>query len=142
MKKILSIVILLSSILIMSGCSKDYQKVSYTTFNEYFSKQGDYKIVDQTSNYNINIRKCVEAGNGKVQIFYMEFESAEIASAYIKNMYEKQEDYKINDNYTYVKSTKGKYFKLYRSDNVVIYGIALDKKDKREVKSTLKDLGY
>ena len=48
---------------------------------------------------------------------------------------------KEKDNYTYVKNTKGTYFKLYRVDNVVINAVA-DKKYKKEVNKVLKDLGY
>ena len=44
--------------------------------------------------------------------------------------------------YTKVKSTEGRYFKLYKVDNVIVYGTSQDKKDKKEINSILKDLGY
>ena len=37
------------------------------------------------------------------------------------------------ENYTIVKSSKGKYFKLYKVDNVIVYGISLEKKDKKYI---------
>lgn len=141
MKNILKIVITTCFVLLICGCSKN-NKVSYTTFNEYFSKQNGYVMLDQTSNYGLDVRKCIEAGNGNVQVFYMEFESSEAAENYVKSMYKKESNYKVNKDYTYVKNTKGKYFKLYRKDNIIVYGSSIDKKYKKDIKSKLKDLGY
>lgn len=141
MKKIFNIIIAICFILLISGCSSD-NKVSYATFNEYFSKAKGYIMLDQTSNYGLDVRKCIEAGDGKVQVFYMEFENKEIAEDYVKNTYTKEAGYKANKDYTYVKNTRNRYFKLYRMDNIIVYGMTNDKSNKKEVKSILKDLGY
>lgn len=141
LKKVLIIVV---GILLLAGCSKDYKKLSYTTYNEYFNKKDGYIIIDHSNNYGLEVIRSLEAGNGTIQVIYIEFKDSAEADNYIKNSYETNENYKINkkDKYTVVKSTKGKYFKLYKVDNVLVYGTSQDKKDKKEINSILKDLGY
>ena len=119
MKKIIKLILVIFTAIMLTGCGKDYNKLSYTKYNEYFKSKDGYVILDKTSNYDYNITRYLEAGNGNVQVFFTE--------------YQKTEDAK--------KNTKGTYFKLYRVDNVVINAVA-DKKYKKEVNKVLKDLGY
>ena len=115
----------------LTGCGKDYNKLSYTKYNEYFKSKDGYVILDKTSNYDYNITRYLEAGNGNVQVFFTEYQKTEDAKKEIEDLYKNQKNYKFKekDNYTYVKNTKGTYFKLYRVDNVVINAVA-DKKYK------------
>lgn len=145
MKKIIKKVLIITcAVLVLAGCSKDYKKLSYTTYNEYFNKKSDYITIDHSNDYGLNVVRSLESGNGTVQIMYIEFSDEKEADNYIENSYENDKNYKVTkkDNYTIVKSSKGKYFKLYKVDNVIVYGISLEKKDKKEINSILKDLGY
>ena len=144
MKKILKITLTIFVIFIMAGCGKSYEKLTYTDYMEYFNKKQGYTIQDNSKYYDIDIRKYYEAGNGKVQILYIEYAKNEDAVKYIEESYLDKKDYKVklNDDYSYVKSTKDKYLKIYRVDNVIISVMALDKEYKKDVNNILKDLGY
>lgn len=143
MKRILKIFSVLFFVVILSGCNKDLEKVSYTDYNEYFNSKDGYTILDKSSDYDLSVTRYLEAGNGNVQVFFTEYQKTEDAKKEIEDLYKNQKNYKFKekDNYTYVKNTKGTYFKLYRVDNVVINAVA-DKKYKKEVNKVLKDLGY
>jgi len=142
-KRILKIFSVLFFVVILSGCNKDLEKVSYTDYNEYFNSKDGYTILDKSSDYDLSVIRYLEAGNGNVQVFFTEYQKTEDAKKEIEDLYKNQKNYKFKekDNYTYVKNTKGTYFKLYRVDNVVINAVA-DKKYKKEVNKVLKDLGY
>lgn len=143
MKKILKIFSVLFFVILLSGCNKNLEKVSYTDYNEYFNSKDGYTILDKSSDYDLSVIRYLEAGNGNVQVFFTEYQKTEDAKKEIEDLYKNQKNYKFKekDNYTYVKNTKGTYFKLYRVDNVVINAVA-DKKYKKEVNKVLKDLGY
>ena len=143
MKRILKIFSVLFFVILLSGCNKNLEKVSYTDYNEYFNSKDGYKILDKSSDYDLSVIRYLEAGNGNVQVFFTEYQKTEDAKKEIEDLYKNQKNYKFKekDNYTYVKNTKGTYFKLYRVDNVVINAVA-DKKYKKEVNRVLKDLGY
>lgn len=143
MKRILKIFSVLFFVVILSGCNKNLEKVSYTDYNEYFNSKDGYTILDKSSDYDLSVIRYLEAGNGNVQVFFTEYQKTEDAKKEIEDLYKNQKNYKFKekDNYTYVKNTKGTYFKLYRVDNVVINAVA-DKKYKKEVNRVLKDLGY
>ena len=143
MKRILKIFSVLFFVVILSGCNRNLEKVSYTDYNEYFNSKDGYTILDKSSDYDLSVIRYLEAGNGNVQVFFTEYQKTEDAKKEIEDLYKNQKNYKFKekDNYTYVKNTKGTYFKLYRVDNVVINAVA-DKKYKKEVNKVLKDLGY
>lgn len=143
MKRILKIFSVLFFVILLSGCNKNLEKVSYTDYNEYFNSKDGYTILDKSSDYDLSVIRYLEAGNGNVQVFFTEYQKTEDAKKEIEDLYKNQKNYKFKekDNYTYVKDTKGTYFKLYRVDNVVINAVA-DKKYKKEVNKVLKDLGY
>ena len=143
MKRILKIFSVLFFVILLSGCNKDLEKVSYTDYNEYFNSKDGYTILDKSSDYDLSVIRYLEAGNGNVQVFFTEYQKTEDAKKEIEDLYKNQKNYKFKekDNYTYIKNTKGTYFKLYRVDNVVINAVA-DKKYKKEVNKVLKDLGY
>ena len=143
MKRILKIFSVLFFVILLSGCNKNLEKVSYTDYNEYFNSKDGYTILDKSSDYDLSVIRYLEAGNGNVQVFFTEYQKTEDAKKEIEDLYKNQKNYKFKekDNYTYVKNTKGTYFKLYRVDNVVINAVA-DKKYKEEVNKVLKDLGY
>lgn len=143
MKRILKIFSVLFFVILLSGCNKDLEKVSYTDYNEYFNSKDGYTILDKSSDYDLSVIRYLEAGNGNIQVFFTEYQKTEDAKKEIEDLYKNQKNYKFKekDNYTYVKNTKGTYFKLYRVDNVVINAVA-DKKYKKEVNKVLKDLGY
>lgn len=143
MKRTLKIFSILFFVILLSGCNKNLEKVSYTDYNEYFNSKDGYTILDKSSDYDLSVIRYLEAGNGNVQVFFTEYQKTEDAKKEIEDLYKNQKNYKFKekDNYTYVKNTKGTYFKLYRVDNVVINAVA-DKKYKKEVNKVLKDLGY
>ena len=136
MKRILKIFSVLFFVVILSGCNKNLEKVSYTDYNEYFNSKDGYIILDKSSDYGSSVIRYLEAGNGNIQVFFTEYQKEEDAKKEIEDLYKNQKNYKFN-----VKNTKGTYFKLYRVDNVVINAVA-DKKYKKEVNKVLKDLGY
>lgn len=145
MNKILKKVLVIAGmVLLLVGCGKNYKKLAYTTYNEYFNNKDGYTIIDHSNNYGLEVIRSLEAGNGTIQIMYTEYKDSNEADTFIKNAYGSNKDYKISkkDKYTIVKSTKGRYFKLYKVDNVIVYGTSQDKKDKKEINSILKDLGY
>ena len=144
MKRNLSKVItILIMIVLMSGCGKNYKKLSYIEYNEYFNKKQDYLMIDHSSENGLEIIRDLEAGNGDIQVMYLEFMTEEEAEKYLKENFD-DDNYKTKDKetYTIVKNTKNRYFKLYKIDNVIIYALSNDKKDKKEINSILKDLGY
>lgn len=145
MKKILvNISIILISIIMLSGCGKSYEKLSYTRYNEYFNNKNDYVTIDHSSDRGTEIIRDLEAGNGTIKVMYLEFKTEESASSYIKEMYKKSDGYKykINDDTTFIQNKNGMYFKLYKIDNIILYAISLEKNDKHEINKILKDLGY
>lgn len=142
-KNFKKIITLLLGIIILSGCTKEYKKLSYIDYNEYFNNKADYITIDHSSENGLEIIRDLEAGNGTIQIMYLEFINDEEAEKYIKQNYiENNYKAKIKDNYTYIKNTKSKYFKLYKVDNVILYAVSDNKKDKKEINNILKDLGY
>ena len=144
MSKIFKITLIMITILIMIGCGKNYEKLTYTDYQEYFNNKTGYVIQDNSSLYEINIRRYLEAGNGNVQVYYIEYAEEEDAIKHIEDSYLDKDGYKVKlkDNYSYVKSTRDKYQKIYRVDNIIINALTLDKKYKKEVNSILKDLGF
>lgn len=143
MKRLIKIMLMTFMIIILGGCTKSYDKLSYTTYNEYFNSKNEYIILDKSSDYDITTTRYLEAGNKDVQAYYIEFQKKDDAVNYVNSLYKNQKYYKLKekDNYTYVKRTKGEYFKLYRVDNVIV-NVVSDKKHKKEAKTILKDLGY
>ena len=143
MKRILSIVLCIGLVLTITGCVKKVDKMTFTQFNEYFFTN-KYDIIDNTNKYGIETRRYFEAGDGKIQFFYIEFDNNKNAKKYIEGMYSNQpgSKTKVTKDYTYIKNTKNQYMKLYNVDNVIFIGITYDKKYKRQVNKVLKDLGY
>ena len=143
MKRILKIFSVLFFVILLSGCNKDLEKVSYTDYNEYFNSKDGYTILDKSSDYDLSVIRYLEAGNGNVQVFFTEYQKTEDAKKEIEDLYKNQINYKLkeNDTYSYVIISKRTYFLLFRVDNVVINAVA-DKKYKKEVNKVLKDLGY
>lgn len=144
MKKIFKFICITIFVVLLTACSKKINKLTYTDYNEYFSNKSNYNIIDNTDKYDISIRRYLEAGEGNVQIFYIEFDNEKTAEKYIKNYYEndKSNKIKVKKNYTYIKNTKEKYMKLYKVDNVIVIGTTNNKKYKREVNKNLRKLGY
>lgn len=144
MKKLFKVLSLVLVLLLFSGCKRNIEKLSYTDFNEYFSNKSGYDIVDTTSNYDITTRRFLEAGEGNFQIFYIEFDNEKNADNYLEKIYIKDKNNKVKKykNYTYIKSNKKTYLRLYKVDNVIVYGKTTNKKYKRQMKKVLKDLGY
>lgn len=143
MKKVLKLLFVMTIIVLLSGCKK-IEKISYTTFNEYFANKSEYRLNDTTDQYDISVRRFVEAGEGNIQIFYIEFDNSDSAQKYLADMYliDKSNKVKEKKDYTFVKNTKGKYMKLYKVDNLIILGKTPDKKYKFKLNKVLKDIGY
>ena len=144
MKRILRGLSLVLIIILFSGCMGKIRKISYTEFNEYFSNKKGFVIKDSTGSYDIQIRRFLEAGNGDFQINYIEFDNQKNADKYIKSLYSDTKKYKIKNkkDYTFIKSNKSTFLRLYKKDNVIVSGMTNNKKARREVKRVLRDLGY
>lgn len=144
MKKLLKVLSVIFIITLSTGCFKKIEKISYTDFNEYFTNKTEYTLLDNTSKYGINIRRYVEAGEGNFQIFYIEFDNEKNADKYINNIYVSNKNNKVKryKNYTYIKSNKNTYLRLYKTKNVIVLGQTKNKKYKSKMKKVLKDLGY
>ena len=143
MEKIFKSLLIILFVGVCIGCAKNITKTSYTSFNEYFKNKKGYTILDNTSSYDINIRKSLEAGEGHFQIFYIEYDSEKNADEYINGLKEdKNIKIKKYDKYTYAENTKGRYMVLYKVDNIIVMGMTNDNKYKGQVNSVLKDLGY
>ncbi len=143
MKKLIKICIVSFIAIILTGCGKNYDKLSFSDYNSYFESKEGYTINDKTSFYDSSIIRYYEAGNGNVQVFFIEYADSKDAKKYVEDLYGNDKKYKIknNDENTFVKSTKGTYFKLYRVDNIIVTANSA-KKDKKELNKVLKDLGY
>ena len=143
MNKIVKILVVVLLLGVTLGCQKNVSKVSYAKFNEYFTNKEGYSIIDNTSSYDINVRKHIEAGNGNVQIFYVEYDSEKSADEYIKGL-EEDENIKVTkyDKYTYAESKKGRYMVVYKIDSTVVVGMSEENKYRNEVNGVLRDLGY
>lgn len=143
MKKIMKTLLFILIIILISGCKK-ITKISYTDFNEYFSKKEGFMIIDKTYQYGIDVRKFIEVGEGNYQIFYIEFNNEKNADAYLNGMYVKDKDNKtkVKKDYTYVESNKNKYLRLYKVNNVIVLGQTKKREYKGQMKKTLRDLGY
>lgn len=143
MKKIVKVFLVIFSLVILTGCGKNYDKLSYIEYNEYFNSKHEYVVLDKSKDYDITTTRYLEAGDGNVQVFYIEYAKTDDAIKYVNDLYKDKKYYKLKtkNNYSYVKSTKGKYFKLYRVDNVIVNVVA-DKEYKKDVNKVLKDLGY
>ena len=141
MRKILKVLLVTIFVLVITGCNKNINKLSYTEYNEYFSNKKGYSIIDDTKKYDIDVRRYLEAGDGDIQVFYIEFSNEKYADKYIEDNY-KKEKIKKYKNYTYIKNTKNKYMKVYKVKNVIVIGNTNDKKYKRLVNKTLKELGF
>lgn len=144
MNRFLKIVLVLLIGLTLVGCGKNYEKITYTDYQEYFNKKEGYIVQEKSEGYDVTVRRYFEASNNNVQVYYIEYAKEDDAIQYMKDSFEDKDDYKLKlkDNYSYAKSTKNKYQKVYRVDNVIINVIARDKKYKKEVNNILKDLGY
>lgn len=144
MKNIFKLSVAIIVIFVLSGCTKKIDRLSYTTFNEYFSKNKEYSINDTSNQYDINVRRYIEAGDGNIQVYYIEFSDSKKADEHIKNIFliDKSNKIKRKKDYVYIKNTKGKYMQLYQTDNVIVIGLTNNKKYKSQVKKVLKDLGY
>lgn len=142
MNKFLKCLLTIFMIVILSGCIKNLDKLSYSNFNEYFSKRNNYDVIDKTSQYDIGVRKYIEAGDGYIQIFYIEFSNNKNANKYINNIYLNDNNYKVKNkkNYTYIKNKKGNYFRLYKKNNKIIYGTTNNKRHIKDVKRVLNEL--
>ena len=141
MKKKFKVLFALLFTILVTGCAKNIDKLSYTDYNEYYSNKKGYVVIDNTKKYDIDIRRYLEAGEGNIQIFYIEFSNEKNADEYIKNEY-KNEKVKNYKKYTYIKSKKNGYMKLYKVNNVIVIGSTNNKKYKKLVNKTLKDLGF
>ena len=143
MKRVFKILLVVLFVGVTVACQKNVSKVSYATFKEYFENKEGFSISDNTSSYDINIRKYLQAVANDYQIYYIEYDSEKNANKYIDSLKE-SDDYKIEvyDNYTYVQSTKGRYMVLYKIDETIVIGMSNTEGYKSEINGILKDLGY
>ena len=144
MKRIFKILLVILFVGVVAGCEKNVSKVSYAKFNEYFSDKEDFNVSDDTSGYDMNVRKYITANNSKYQIYYIEYDSERSANEYINNLNSDSKDYNIKkyDKYTYVENTNGKYVVMYKIDSTIVVGMSDNKNYKRDINNILSDLGY
>ena len=102
MKRILKIFSVLFFVVILSGCNKNLEKVSYTDYNEYFNSKDGYTILDKSSDYDLSVIRYLEAGNGNVQVFFTEYQKTEDAKKEIEDLYKNQKNYKFKEKDNYI----------------------------------------
>ena len=76
MKKIVKVFLVMFSLVILTGCGKNYDKLSYTEYSEYFNSKHEYVVLDKSKDYDITTTRYLEAGDGNVQVFYIEYAKA------------------------------------------------------------------
>ena len=142
-KNLKAFLILLISI-ILTGCNKNYEVVSYSKFLGEFNSKKSYSIIDKTKTDEGVFKRSYESGNGKITFTYFEFDSAKEAKKYMGETYKKNKDYsyKKNGNYIEVKSKLfDPYTRVIQVDNVVITGKTNKKFDSHSVNKIYKNLG-
>ena len=98
MKKLIKICIVSFIAIILTGCGKNYNKLSFSDYNSYFESKEGYTINDKTSFYDSSIIRYYEAGNGNVQVFFIEYADSKDAKKYVEDLYENDKKYKIKNN--------------------------------------------
>lgn len=144
MKKILKGLIFIFTIIIITGCTKNYSSITYTKFNEVLNEQKGYMVSNQTNKYADKFERCLEAVGNNNQFLYYEFKTTEQAKKYIEDNYKGRKKYRFKDKKKYitVKCTKDMYFYAIQIDKSVIIGSSNIKKNKKEIKTIFKALGY
>ena len=97
MKKLIKICIVSFIAIILTGCGKNYNKLSFSDYNSYFESKEGYTINDKTSFYDSSIIRYYEAGNGNVQVFFIEYADSKDAKKYVEDLYENDKKYKIKN---------------------------------------------
>ncbi|MBO6195817.1 MAG: hypothetical protein J6O56_05715 [Bacilli bacterium] len=144
MKRILSVVVGILSIVLLTGCTKNYKAITYTRFNEIFKNKKDYLIINQTLKYEDKFERCLEANGENIQFLYYEFKTEKQARKYIADNYKGRDKYRFKDRkkYIIVKCTDSMYFYAIQIDKTVIVGNSPDKGNKRIIKKIFKEFGY
>lgn len=143
MKKIFKGIIVLSLIILLSACKK-YEPITYTKFTETFNNRDGYIVNNQTLRYENLFERYIEVVGNNNQFAYYEFKTEEEARKYITDNYKDRKKYNFKDkkDYIIVKCTDKMYFKAIQIDKTVIVGNSSFKKNKKEINSILKELGY
>lgn len=143
MKKIFKGIIVLSLIILLSACKK-YEPITYTKFTETFNNRDGYIVNNQTLRYENLFERYIEVVGNNNQFSYYEFKTEDDARKYITDNYKDRKKYSFKDkkDYIIVKCTDKMYFKAIQIDKTVIVGNSSIKKNKKEINSILKELGY
>lgn len=143
MKKILKGLFIICLIIIICGCKK-YEAITYTKFTEVFNNKNGYIVNNQTLRYENLFERYIEVVGNNNQFAYYEFKTEEEARKYITDNYKGRRKYHFRNkkNYITVKCTDKMYFRAIQVDKIVIVGNTNIKKNKREINSILKELGY
>ena len=136
--------IIVLSIVMLCGCSKDYSSITYNKFVEKMHSELEYSITDNTLVYQNIYQREIEANKDGVLFQYIEFETEEDAKGFVKKNYynKKHYSYKSTDDYTVVTNSKSGYKKIVQVDNMVIIGTTNSKSYKSDIKKAFKKLGY
>ena len=143
MKKIIKGILVLSLIVLLSACKK-YEAITYTKFIEVFNNKPNYIVNNQTLRYENLFERYIEVVGNNNQFAYYEFKTEEDAKKYITDNYTDRKKYSFKDHkdYIIVKCTDKMFFKAIQIDKIVIVGNTNIKKNKNEINSILKELGY
>lgn len=144
MRKNLKVILILLISIVLTGCNKNYEVVSYSKFLGEFNSKDGYAIIDKTKINEGVFKRSYESGNGNVTFTYFEFDSEKEAKKYMSETYKKNKDYsyKKNDDYIEVKSKLfDPYTRVIQVDNVVITGKTSKKFDSHSVNKIYKNLG-
>ena len=95
MKKIVKVFLVIFSLVILTGCGKNYDKLSYTEYSEYFNSKHEYVVLDKSKDYDITTTRYLEAGDGNVQVFYIEYAKTDDAIKYVNDLYKDKKYYKL-----------------------------------------------
>ena len=140
MKRILLVVAIFLSVLLLSGCVKNYKPITYTKFNEVFKDKSNFLIINQTLKYEDKFERCLEASGDNIQFIYYEFKTEEDARKYLSDNYKNRKKYRYKErkNNITVKCTDKMYFYAVQAGNTVIVSNSPDKKNRRTIKKIFK----
>ena len=144
MKRVFGVFLIIISIIVLTGCTKNYKAITYTNFIEFFNKKANFIVDNQTLKYEDKFERFIEVSGENTEFTYIEFKSEEAARKYMIDNYQSLKEYKLKDKEKYmtVEYKINKYMRIIQIDKIVIYGQTPVASNKKEVKKIFKELGY
>lgn len=142
-KRIKIIVLLITLVFFITGCSSNYSEIPYNKFINTFKNEKNFKMINNTSINRGIYEKSYEIGNKKITFYYLEFKSSKEAENYVNLSYKNNNfHYKKKDNYIIATRKISKlYIKAVKVGKIVVIGISEDFFDRFKVNKFFKKMG-